>query len=92
MGKLHVDVDGLRSGAASSGALAAGLTAGGDVGSPGTIHASAAGVAAMDAAITAVQTRHSGRITDQANALASGASSYQETDSSNGEDITTVSV
>ncbi|OBA90848.1 hypothetical protein ACJEIK_29150 [Mycobacterium sp. SMC-16] len=92
MGELHVDVDGLRSGAASSGALAAGLTAGADAGTPGATHASVAGVAAMDAAIAATATLYSDRITGQADALTSGATGYQETDEGGGRAVTAVSV
>ncbi|MDH6245521.1 type VII secretion target [Mycobacterium sp. OTB74] len=90
--ELHVDVDGLRRGAAGSGALAAGLTAGTDAAAPGTTHASAAGVAAMDAAITGTATRHSNRIGGQADTLGSGATAFQETDDGGGQAITTVSV
>lgn len=90
--ELRVDVDGLRRGASSSGALAAGLTTSTVVGTRGTTHASAAGVAAMDAAITATAIRQSNRITGQVDALTSGATGYQETDTGGGHAITTVSV
>lgn len=92
MADLRVDVEGLRSAAGSSSALAAGLTAGADAGTACTTHASAAGVAAMDAAITSVQSRQSNRLTGQADAMTTSSASYEATDSAGGHAITTVSV
>ncbi|MFL0289315.1 hypothetical protein ACJH6H_29270 [Mycobacterium sp. SMC-21] len=92
MADLHVDVGGLRAAGASSGALAADLTDGADAGTASTTHASAAGVAAMDAAITSVQSRHSNRLTDQADALTASSAHYESTDNGGGQAITSVSV
>lgn len=92
-GELRVDVDGLRSAGANSGALAAGLSGGGaDAGTTGTTHPSAAGIAAMDAAITSVLGRQSTRLTGQADALTTSSANYEATDTGGGQAITTVSI
>ncbi|MCX8557214.1 type VII secretion target [Mycolicibacterium mucogenicum] len=91
-GQLRVDVDGLRSAAASSSAVAAGLITGADTADVSRPHPSTAGVAAMDAAVTATANSYSGRITGQSDALTSGAQGYEEADTNGGQAITTVSM
>lgn len=93
-GELRVDVDGLRSAAGSSGALAEGLAAGADAGpdSPSTSHPSVAGVAAVNAALKAMTTRHATRIGGQSGLMHVASGVFERTDTAGGEGITTVSV
>lgn len=94
MGELRVDVGGLRTAAGNSGALAEVLTAGADAaaGGPSTAHPSAAGVAAVNAALAAMTTRHASRIGGQADTVHVASGVYERTDSDGGDGITTVSV
>ncbi|CAM3793221.1 hypothetical protein H7J08_00750 [Mycobacterium frederiksbergense] len=89
--QLNVDTGGLSAGAASSEATAAGLTSS----TPGrstSTQPSACGVAAVNAALTALQGRQSARITGQAADMSTGASAYARTDADGSDAITTVSV
>lgn len=90
-GELRVDVDGLRSAAGSSGALAEGLAAGAvaGAGSASTTHPSAAGVAAMNAALAAMTARHATRIGGQSSLMHVASGVYERTDTAGGEGITT---
>lgn len=89
---LEVDAAGLRVAAASSDAVAAGLT-GADAGNPNANHRSAAGVAAMNAALTSVQGRQTARMTGQAGDLSVSSARYDTTDTDGRDAInTTVSV
>lgn len=89
---LEVDAAGLRIASASSDAVAAGLT-GADAGNPSATHHSAAGVAAMNAALTSVQGRQSARMTGQAGDLSVSSARYDSTDSDGRDAISgTVSV
>ncbi|SKM38036.1 Uncharacterised protein [Mycobacteroides abscessus subsp. abscessus] len=88
---LEVDAAGLRIAAASSDAVAAGLT-GADTGNPNASHRSAAGVAAMNAALTSVQERQTSRMTGQAGDLSVSSARYDTTDGDAAGTITTVSV
>jgi hypothetical protein len=91
VGDLRVDVGGLHTAAASSGDIAAELT-GAASGSSTSSHPSAAGVTAVDAAISATRQRQSTRISGQATDLTTGAGHYENTDGDGGQAITTVSV
>lgn len=77
--ELHVDAAGLLSAANSSDSIAAGLS-GVDAGNPSATHASAAGVAAMNAALTSVKSRQSARMTGQASDLTASSARYDATD------------
>lgn len=89
---LEVDAAGLRIAAASSDAVAAGLT-GADAGNPNANHGSAAGVAAMNAALTSVRSRQSARMTGQAGDLSVSGARYHTTDADGRDAISgTVSV
>ncbi|MFV8275581.1 type VII secretion target [Mycobacteroides abscessus] len=77
--ELRVDAAGLRSAANSSDSIAAGLSGVG-AGNPTATHASAAGVAAMNAALTSTQNRQSARITGQAGNLTTSSALYDATD------------
>ncbi|MFD3038533.1 type VII secretion target [Mycolicibacterium senegalense] len=77
--ELHVDAAGLRSAANSSDAVAAGLTSTG-TSDPTSSQPSAAGVAAMNAALTSVQGRQSARMTGQAGDLTTSSARYDTTD------------
>lgn len=90
-GELNVDTGGLRAAAASSEATAAGL-AGNTPGAGTSTQPSAAGAAAVNAALTALQGRQSARITGQAADMSTGASAYARTDADGSDAITTVSV
>ncbi|KMV15907.1 hypothetical protein ACT17_22655 [Mycolicibacterium conceptionense] len=89
--ELNVNADGLRMAAASSDATAAAL-AGTARGVPSLPQPSSAGVAAVNAALSAVQGRQSNRIADQADHLAVSGARYDTTDSDGADSITTVSV
>lgn len=90
--ELKVDAAGLRSAANSSEGVAAGLT-GADAGNPNATHLSAAGVAAMNAALTSVQGQQSARMTDQAIDLSVISARYDTMDSDGRDAISgTVSV
>lgn len=86
--ELHVDVAGLRCAASSSTAVAAGLTSTA-TSNPTSSQPSAAGVAAMNAALTSVQGRQSARMTDQAGDLATSSGRYDTTDSDGHDAIST---
>ncbi|CAM3747790.1 hypothetical protein H7J08_02570 [Mycobacterium frederiksbergense] len=90
-GELNVDTGGLRSGAASSEATAAGLASGPFSGSS-SMQPSAGGVTAVNAALTALQGRQSARITGQAGDISTGAAAYARTDSDGSDAITSVEV
>jgi len=81
----------LRTAAASSRDIAAGITSAGDGGSTSP-HPSGAGVTAVDAAISTAQQRQATRISGQADGLTTGAGRYDSTDGDGGQAITTVSV
>ncbi|BBY17723.1 hypothetical protein [Mycolicibacterium litorale] len=89
--ELQVDANGLRVAAAASGAVAS-LLVGADSGGITVAQPSGAGVAAMNAALTSLQSRQSSRITDQAGDLSVSGAKYEGTDSSSSDAITTVSV
>ncbi len=90
--ELHVDAAGLRSAASSSTAVAAGLTSTA-TSNPTSSQPSAAGVAAMNTALTSVQGRQSARMTDQADDLSVSSARYDTTDADGRDAInTTVSV
>ncbi|TVY05082.1 hypothetical protein FPV58_06520 [Mycolicibacterium porcinum] len=77
--ELHVDAAGLRSAANSSAGAAADLTGAG-ASNPTSSQPSAAGVAAMNAALTSVQNRQSARMTGQASDLTTSSARYDTTD------------
>ncbi|MBF9519553.1 hypothetical protein [Mycobacteroides chelonae] len=85
---LEVDAAGLRIASASSDAVAAGLT-GADAGNLNATHHSAAGVAAMNAALTSVQGRQSARMTGQANDLSVSSARYDTSDTDGRDSIST---
>jgi hypothetical protein len=90
--ELHVDAAGLRSAASSSTTVAAGLTSTA-TSNPTSFQPSAAGVAAVNAALTSVQGRQSARMTDQAGDLTTSSARYDTTDSDGRDAISgTVSV
>ncbi|MBE5488563.1 hypothetical protein E3G71_001064 [Mycobacteroides abscessus] len=90
--ELHVDAAGLRSAANSSTAVAAGLTSTA-TSNPTSSQPSAAGVAAVNAALTSAQSRQSQRITGQAGDLTTGSARYDKTDTDGRDAISgTVSV
>lgn len=86
-GDLSVDTGGLRSAAASSEAVAAGLSTG-DGGASGGGHPSQVGVAAFDAAMVSVRGRHSARITGQSGDLSVSSARYDDTDGGSADAIT----
>lgn len=83
---LNVDAGGLRTAAGNSEDTAAGLTTG-QFDAATSTQPSGAGVAAMNAALAAVRTRHSARITGQAGDLATGSAHYDNTDGDGGDAI-----
>jgi len=85
--RLEVDAVGLRNAAASSAAVAETLT-GVNAGNPSSSHPSAAGVAAMNAALASMQSRQSARMTGQAGDLSAGSARYDTTDAAGGDAIT----
>ncbi|MCV7204914.1 hypothetical protein H7J71_23145 [Mycolicibacterium peregrinum] len=90
--ELQVDAAGLRSAANSSDRIAAGLS-GVNAGNPSATHASADGVAAVNAALTSVQDRQSARMTGQAGDLTTSSARYDTSDSDGHDAISgTVSV
>lgn len=90
-GELNVDSGGLNAAAASSETAAAGL-AGTTPGGTTSTQPSAGGVAAVNAALTALQGRQSTRITGQATDMTTSAAAYTRTDADGSDAITTVSV
>lgn len=86
--ELEVDVSGLRVAAGSS-ELAATALSGAGTGGPSSSHPSVAGVAAVNAALAAVQDRQSARMTGQAGDLAVSGARYDTTDSDGGDAIST---
>ncbi|OBG12526.1 hypothetical protein A5765_14305 [Mycolicibacterium celeriflavum] len=89
--ELQVDTVGLRIAAANSEVAGAGLTNAGLSG-PTSPQPSGAGVAAVNAALSAVRQRQSNRITGQAGDLTAGSARYDSTDTEGADAITTVSV
>lgn len=89
--ELSVDTASLNAGAASSEAAAAGLTGTTLSGSTST-QPSAGGVAAVNAALTALQGRQTARITGQAGDMTTGAAAYTSTDGDGSDAIGAVSV
>ncbi|MFV8172437.1 MULTISPECIES: hypothetical protein [Mycolicibacterium] len=77
--ELHVDAAGLQAAAASSDAVATALTSA-DAGNPSSSQPSAAGVTAMNAALTSVRERQSSRITGQSADLSVSGVRYDSTD------------
>lgn len=88
---LNVDTGGLTAAAADSEAAAAGL-AGTTLSGATSTQPSAVGVGMVNAALSALQTRQSTRITGQAADMATGAAAYTRTDADGSDAITTVSV
>lgn len=89
--ELNVDTGGLRAGGAASEATASGLI--GTALSSGTSsQPSAAGVGAVNAALTALQGRQSARITGQAGDMTTGAASYTRTDADGADSLRTETV
>ncbi|OHU01575.1 type VII secretion target [Mycobacterium syngnathidarum] len=86
--ELHVDAAGLRSAADSSAGVAAGLTSTA-TSNPNSAQPSAAGVAAMNTALTSVQSRQSARMTGQAGDLMTSSARYDTTDSDGRDAIST---
>lgn len=86
--ELHVDAAGLRNAANSSEGVAARLTGSG-ISNPNAVHRSAAGVAAMNAALTSVQNRQSARIIGQASDLSVSGARYSTSDTDGRDSITT---
>lgn len=84
--ELEVDAGGLQTAASSSEAAAAGLT-NTAFSSATSAQPSGAGVAAINAALTAVRQRQSDRITGQAGDLTTSSALYEATDSDGGEAI-----
>lgn len=88
---LEVDPDRLRRAAAASSAVAAALVGAGT----GTIpvsQPSGAGVAAVAAALTELQSRQSARITGQAGALTVSGALFERVDHDGADAVTAVSV
>lgn len=79
--RLDVDLGGLRSGAANSESVAEALADAAVAGGPGS-EPSQAGATAILAAAQAVRKLQSGRVSGQADAMASAASNYGITDES----------
>lgn len=88
---LEVDTGGLRVAAADSDGIAAGLT-GGTLDAAASAQPSGAGVASMNAALAAVKSRQSTRMSGQAEDLSVSSARYDTTDTDGGDAITTVSV
>lgn len=84
-GRLGVDTDGLRSGAARSGELASSLSPRSSATSGN--QPSHAGVSAILAAADAVRARQSERVSGQADTLRSGAGEHDRTESRSVADI-----
>lgn len=84
--ELEVDSGDLRAAAADSDAVA-GTLAGASGGGPTGAHPSAAGVAALDAAIGAMRARQSARVSGQAGDLSVAGARYDGTDGVSAEDI-----
>ncbi|WP_158167424.1 hypothetical protein [Mycolicibacterium smegmatis] len=85
---LEVDAAGLRIASASSDAVAADLT-GTATSNPNSTHPSAAGVAAMNAALASTQSRQSARMTGQSGDLSVSSARYDSTDSDGRDAIST---
>lgn len=88
---LNVDASGLRVAAASSEVVATTALNDPGVGGPSSLNPSAAGVTAVNAALTAVQGRQQKRMTGQAGDLSVSGARYDTTDS-DGHDAITVTV
>lgn len=84
--ELHVDAAGLRSAANSSEGVAAGLTGTG-TSNPTSTQPSAAGVAAVNAALASTQSSQSARMTSQAGDLTTSSARYDSTDSDGRDSI-----
>lgn len=88
---VQVDTGGLRIAATSSDTVATTLT-GGSFDAAASTQPSSAGIAAVNAALTAVRGRHANRITGQAGDMSVGSARYDTADTDGGDAITTVSV
>ncbi|MGV9799795.1 hypothetical protein ACWDTP_17275 [Mycobacterium sp. NPDC003449] len=75
---LSVDADGLNAAAADSEAVASGIVSG--TSGVSGVHPSQTGVAAFDAALSALRSGQSSRMTDQAGQLSTSSGVYTETD------------
>jgi hypothetical protein len=84
--ELEVDSGSLRAAATGSDALAGALRGASASSSIGG-QPSAAGVAALDAAISAVRARQSARVSGQAGDLSVAGARYDDTDGGSGENI-----
>lgn len=89
---LDVDTGGLRAAAFGGEQIAAGLLAGSSGSAAVSARPSGAGIAALDAAGTAVRTRQANRITGQAGDVAIAGGRYDETDGGSAETIASVPV
>ncbi|MGV0781277.1 hypothetical protein [Mycolicibacterium sp. XJ775] len=85
--ELNVDASGLRAAAASSGAVVATALNGAEPGRPSSSYPSATGVAAVNAALAALQGRQEKRMTGQAGDLSSSSARYDATDTDGGDAI-----
>lgn len=90
-GELNVDSGGLNAGAANSEAAAAGLAGTAPSGATST-QPSAGGVASVNAALAALQTRQSARITGQAADMSTSAAAYTRTDDAGADALRAVQV
>ncbi|GJJ21158.1 MULTISPECIES: hypothetical protein [Mycolicibacterium] len=90
--ELNVDAAGLRVASARSEVAAATALTGAEFGGLSASRPSSVGVAELNAALTAVQSRQSSRVTGQASDMSVGSARYDTTDEDGGEAITTVSV
>lgn len=84
--ELEVDSGDLRAAAADSDAVA-GTLAAAAMGGPTGAQPSAAGVAALDAAISAMRARQSARVSGQAGDLSVASGRYDDTDGGGAEDL-----
>lgn len=88
---LNVHGDGLRLAAGNSETIAASLN-GPDAGPLNASHPSAAGVAAVNAALSRLRGRHTQRVTGQADDLRTGSTYYDGADSDGADAVRTVTV
>lgn len=90
--ELEVNADGLRVAAASSEATARTALAGAELGGSSASRPNSAGVAAVNAALTAARGRQSSRITGQAGDMSTSGARYDTTDGNESDAITAVSM
>ncbi|MHC9296713.1 hypothetical protein ACRCUN_29970 [Mycobacterium sp. LTG2003] len=90
--ELEVNASGLQAAAASSEATARAALAGAELGGLSASRPSSAGVAAVNAALTAARGRQSSRIAGQAGDMSASGARYDTTDGNESDAITTVSV